>query len=227
MELTPVTNEVRSVGTTDCLRESVQHTYDELSTRLEAACQVTAAPDHSRRGCPPIDLLCACVAQHLHAVDEVLLPCVPMHRDSHDFRAAQHEVEVQLAHVKAHEFGSSYETGHSWSQVWADVREALEALQQQEEAMVAQLREMLSDDELQKMTDELEHREPREPTRPHPYLPHTGAAGQAMRRVMRLVDGFWDEADGRYVPVTPRPARRPPGRVSQYLMGNPRFDDEE
>jgi len=215
------------MGTTECLKESVQHTYDDLAARLEAACQVTVAPDHSRRGCPPIDMLCACVAQHLHAVDEVLLPCVPMHRDSHDFRAAQHEVEIQLAHVKAHEFGSTYETGHSWSQVWVDVRDALEALQREEEAMIARLGEMLSDDELRTMTDELERREPREPTRPHPYLPHTGTPGQVMRRVMRMVDGFWDEADGRYVPMAPHAPRKAPGRMGQYLMGNPRFDEEE
>ena len=215
------------MGTTDCLKESVQHTYEALSARLEDACHVTVAADHSRRGCPPIDMLCACVAQHLHAVDEVLLPCVPMHRDSHAFRAAQHAVEVQLAHVKAHEFGSTYETHHSWSEVWSDVRRALEALQREEEAMIERLRDMLDDAELQKMTDELQRREPREPTRPHPYLPHTGTPGQVMRRMMRMVDGFWDEADGRYVPVAPHPERKPPGRLSQYLMGNPRFDEED
>jgi hypothetical protein len=215
------------MGTTACLRESVQHTYDDLHGRLEAACEVTAAGDHSRRGCPPIDMLSACVAQHLHAVDEVLLPCLPMHRDTHDFRAAQHEVEVVLAHVKAHEFGSTYEHTFSWSAMWSDVRDAMTALQHEEEALVARLYEMLDDEELVKMTAELARREPREPTRPHPYLPHTGAAGQAMRRVMRVVDGFWDEADGRYVPVAPRAPRKAPGRLAQYLMGNPRFDDEE
>lgn len=214
------------MGTTDCLKESVQHTYDSLATRLEAACQVTAAADHSRRGCPPIDMLCACVAQHLHAVDEVLLPCLPMHHDTHDFRAAQHEVEVVLSHVKAHEFGSTYEHSFSWPAMWGDVREAMTALQREEEAMVARLGEMLPDNELQAMTDELERREPYEPTRPHPYLPHTGTPGQVMRRVMRMVDGFWDEADGRYVPVAPRPARKAPGLLSQYLMGNPTFDEE-
>jgi hypothetical protein len=111
--------------------------------------------------------------------------------------------------------------------MWGDVRAAMEALQREEEAMIARLHDMLDDGELMRMTEELERREPREPTRPHPYLPHTGAAGQTMRRVMRVVDGFWDEADGRYVPVAPHAPRKAPGRLSQYLMGNPRFDDEE
>ena len=215
------------MGTTDCLSASVQHTYADLGERLEEACQVVGSADHSRRGCPPIDMLCACVAQHLHAIDEVLLPCLPMHRDTHDFRAAQHRIEIALAHVKAQEYGSTYEHGSSWSATWGDVREAMTLLQREEEAMVARLREMLDDAELQKMTDELMRREPYEPTRPHPYLPHMGAAGQAMRRVMRWVDGFWDEADGRYAPVPPRAPRKAPGAMKQYLMGNPRFDDEE
>jgi hypothetical protein len=215
------------MGTTDCLKESVQRTYDGLTERLEAASHVTASADHSRRGCPPIDMLCACVSQHMHAVDEVLLPCMPMGRDTHDFRAAQHEVEVVLSHIKAHEYGSSYETSFSWPKVWGDARAAMDALRREEEALIARLCEMLDDNELHKMTDELERREPREPTRPHPYLPHTGAPGQVMRRVMRMVDGFWDETEGRYVPTPPRPERKAPGLIKQYFMGNPRFDEED
>lgn len=215
------------MSTTQCLKESVQRTYDGLGERLEAACQVTCDPDHSRRGCPPIDMLCACVSQHLHAVDEVLLRRLPTQRDTRDFRAAQHRAEVALAHVKGHEFGSSYDIGFSWERIWGEVRGAMDALQREEERLIGQLSQMLDDGELHQMTDELERREPREPTRPHPYLPHTGPAGQMMRRVMRVVDGFWDEADGRYVPTAPHPARKEPGRMKQYLLGNPRFDDEE
>jgi len=215
------------MGTTDCLKESVQRTYDELVERLDAATHVTASPDHSRRGCPPIDMLCACVSQHLHAVDEVLLPCLPMHADTHDYRAAEHELSVVITHVQAHELGSSYETGFSWSQVWHDVLDAMAALRREEEMLVARLCEMLDDDELQKMTDEMARKEPHEPTRPHPYLPHTGAGGQMARRVMRVIDGFWDEADGHYVPKPTRPARKKPGLIAQYFMADPRFDDEE
>jgi hypothetical protein len=215
------------MGTTECLKESIQHTYDDLSDRLEAACHVTASADHSQRGCPPIDMLCACVSKHMHAIDEVLLPCLPVHKDTHDFRAAQHHMDVVLSHVKAHEFGSTYETGFSWPHVWDGVLDAMVSLRREEEAIVLRLGEMLDDEELQQLTAELQRREPREPTRPHPYLPHTGTPGQVMRRVMRMVDGFWDEADGRYVPVAPRPARKEPGLLKQYFMGNPHFDKED
>lgn len=215
------------MGTTDCLKESVQRTYDGLAERLEAASHVAASPDHSRRGCPPIDMFCACMSQHLHAVDDVLLPCLPMHADSHDFCAAEHEMALVLTHVKAHEFGSTYETGFAWSQMWDDALEAMVALRREEERLVMHLCEMLDDDELQKMTDELERREPHEPTRPHPFLPHRGGRGQVARRLMRVVDGFWDTAEGRYVPEQPRPARKPPGLIAQYFMADPRFDEKE
>ncbi|WGL51456.1 hypothetical protein P5P86_16000 [Nocardioides sp. BP30] len=213
------------MGSTECLKESVQRTYDGLADRLDAAAQVTCSADHSRRGCPPIDMLCACVSQHLHAVDEVLLPCLPMQRDTHDYRAAEHEMAIVLSHVKAHEFGSSYETGFSWSRVWDAVLDAMVALRREEEAVVLRLGDLLNDDELRTMTDQLEHREPYEPTRPHPYLPHRGTGGQVARRVMRVVDGFWDATEGRYVPAPVKVVRKPPGRVSQYFMGNPRIGD--
>jgi len=215
------------MGTTDCLKESVQHTYDDLAERLDVASKVAASPDHSRRGCPPIDMLCASVSQHLHAVDDVLLPCLPMHHDTRDYRAAEHEMSVVLSHVKAHEFGSTYETGFSWSRVWDDVLDAMVALRREEETLVTHLCAMLEDDELRKMTEEMERKEPREPTRPHPYLPHSGAGGQMARRVMRVVDGFWDTTEGRYVPEPPKRERKKPGLIAQYFMADPRFDDEE
>lgn len=215
------------MGTTDCLRESVQHTYGGLDERLDAASQVTGSPDHSRRGCPPIDLFCACMSQHLHAVDDVLLPLLPMRQDTHDYRAAEHAMAVVLTHVKGHEFGSTYETGFSWSRMWDDAREAMVAVRREEERLVMRLTTMLSDAELEQMTAELAREEPREPTRPHPYLPHTGGGGQVARRLMRVVDSFWDTAEGRYVPDRPRRARKRPGLLAQYLMADPRFDEEE
>lgn len=215
------------MGSTECLKESVQRTYDGLAERLDAACHVTASPDHSRRGCPPIDMLCASVSQHLHAVDEVLLPSLPAHHDAHAYRAAEHQMSIVLSHVKAHEFGSSYETGFAWSRVWDDVLEAMAALRREEETIVLRLGDVLGDDELHKVTEKMQSKEPREPTRPHPYLPHKGPGGRMARRVMRVVDGFWDTTEGRYVPVPEHPVRKPPGRVSQYFMGNPRFDTED
>jgi hypothetical protein len=215
------------MGTTECLKESVEHTYDGLTQRLEAARQICAESTLSRRGCPPIDMLCACVSQHLHAVDEVLVPCLPVTRDTHDYRAAEHEMAIVLSHVKAHEFGSTYETSFSWSNVWEDVLDALVALRREEEALVTRLGEALSDEELEKMTAQLEQAEPREPTRPHPYLPHRGVRGNWARRLMRTVDAFWDATEGRYIPERKRAPHKKPGLIGQYFLADPRFDEKE
>ena len=65
------------------------------------------------------------------------------------------------------------------------------------------------------------------PSRPHPYAPHTGVAGQVSRRVMHAVDAFWDTTEGRMVPEPERRERGKPGKFAQYFLADPRFDEEE
>ena len=47
------------------------------------------------------------------------------------------------------------------------------------------------------------------------------------RRVERVADSFWDAVEGRYVPEPVRVAKKEPGLIGQYLLGDPRFDEEE
>jgi hypothetical protein len=212
------------MGTTDCLKMSIQHTHDGLAERLDAARSVIARPEETRRGCPPIDLFCVDASRHLHAVDEVLLPSA---RVDGDYRAAEHTLGVVLTHLKAHEFGSTYEKGFDWSQGWGEVEDALSGYRTEEDAMVDWLTESLPDERLTMLTERLELAERRGPTRPHPYLPHIGMAGRMARRVERVADSFWDAVEGRYVPEPERPAKKEPGLIGQYLLADPRFDEEE
>lgn len=213
------------MGTSDCLKMSIQRTHDGLVERLDAARSVVARPEETRRGCPPIDLLCVDASRHLHAVDQVLLPAA---RADGEYRAAAHALGIAVTRVKAHEFGSIYEKGLKWTWVWDELGTALAAYRSQESAMVEWLSGSLPDERLEKLTERLERAELTEPTRPHPYLPHAGMAGRMARRVERVADSFWDAVEGRYVPEPPeRPARKEPGLVWQYLLGDPRFDEEE
>jgi hypothetical protein len=41
------------------------------------------------------------------------------------------------------------------------------------------------------------------------------------------VDAFWDSTEGRMLPERERPPRKPPGLFSQYLLADPRFDEDE
>jgi hypothetical protein len=67
--------------------------------------------------------------------------------------------------------------------------------------------------------------ETRGPTRPHPYLPHTGFVSLVARRLWAMADRFWDSAEGRVIPQPVRPVpHRHDSLVSQYLVGDPHFD---
>lgn len=217
-------SEVRPMGTSDCLKISIQHTHDGLAERLDAARQVIARPEETRRGCPPIDMFCARASQHLHAVDHVLLPSA---RAREDYCAAEHRLGVLLTHVKAHEFGSTYERGFSWPGVWGEVDDALAGYRAEEELLVDTLTASLSDEALEAMVQRMAEVEPTEPTRPHPYLPHQGVVGRMARQVERVADAFWDAVEGRYVPEREHAPKKTPGRWGSYVLGDPRFDEEE
>lgn len=214
------------MGASTRLKDSVQHTYDGLAVRLEDARRTCSGPEPPRRGCPPIDMFCCGVSQHLHAVDEVLLPRAPR-AQVHAEQVAAHRLEIELAHVKAHEFGSTYEQSFPWPRIWDDVADAMRTQRETEERLVELLTESLPDEEIDRLAARMAEVEPREPTRPHPYVPHRGIGGWLARRAMRMADGFWDTVEGRSVPERPRPARKAPGLIGQYFLADPRFKEEE
>jgi len=218
--------------TTTALQETLQHKHEELSGRLAAARTMTGRPELSRRGCPPIDLFLAGTSKHLHAIDAVMLPEVRSRCDDgsalvRDYLTNARQLEVVLAHVKAHEFGSSWETHFDWEKVWGDVDRTMAAEWEIEHRMADILVAQLPDEEVGDLAERLETTEERAPTRPHPYLPHTGAAGRVARGMMRIADSFWDAVEGRFVPETERKRRKRPGLIGQYLLADPRWDDGE
>ena len=216
--------------TTTALSDTLQHTHDELSGRLAVARTMTTRPEQSRRGCPPIDLFLAGASKHLHAVDAVLLPAVRSRgEDGSDlvrrYLPTARQLEVVLAHVKAHEFGSAWETHFDWGKVWGDVDSAMAAEWDVERHMAEHLAARSTDEELADLATRLERTEARAPTRPHPYLPHTGPGGGLARGLMRLADSFWDAVEGRFVPETEHKPRKRPGLIGQYLLADPRFEE--
>lgn len=220
------------MGTTDVLRRSIRQTHEQMGERLEAARAMEAPPERPRDGHERIDAFLATTSKHLHAVDAVLLrPAgkrVPDGRTLvHDYLHAARELEVVLAHVKAHEYGSVYETPYSWPAVWADVDAAVDGHRSREQALADRLTEALPDPELERLADRLRDAELGAPSRPHPYAPHTGLLGLVTRKVMHTADRFWDTVEGRMVPEPAPVPKEPPGRLAQYLLADPRFDEEQ
>lgn len=216
----------------DPLRSTVQHTHDSLAARLGSASAGVATPGEPRKAYEAIDTFLAVASKHLAAVDAVLLPAAGRHLPDggqvvHDYLQAARELEVVLAHVKARAYGSVFETGFHWDDVWDDVREALAAHRVAETDLAGQLSEALDARALDRLTERLHAAEPVAPTRPHPYAPHTGLAGLVARKVLHAADSFWDAVEGRMAPTPERPRRREPGLVAQYFLADPRFDADE
>ncbi|MBZ5740722.1 hypothetical protein [Nocardioides mangrovi] len=220
------------MGTTDVLRSSIRVSHSQMGERLGAARAMGAPPEQPRAGHERIDVFLATTSKHLHAVDAVLVPQARKEVPDgaalvHDYLRSTKDLEVVLAHVKAHEYGSVYETSFRWSEVWSEVDVALTDHHRHEEVLGDRLSVTLDDTDLEDLTRRLWNAELVAPSRPHPYTPHTGMLGLVARKVMHTADRFWDAVEGRMVPEPrPEPKKRP-GRVAQYFLADPRFDEEE
>ena len=215
----------------DPLHSHILFTQEHLAARLERASAMLHTPDQPRKAAEHIDTLLADTAKHLGAVDAVLLPAVRHRlpdgaRLVHDYLHAARELELALAHVKAREYGSAYDAGRSWKAVWADVGAAMAHQHEAERGLADALAPTMEAPNLTALADQLHAAAVAAPSRPHPYAPHTGLPGSVARRVLHLVDSFWDTTEGRMVPEPVRPPHGPPGRLTQYLLADPRFDEE-
>ena len=224
--------EVRTMGTRSVLHDAIQQAQQRVRTRLEAVRVVASPADRPREGYERLDTFLAETSRHLHAVDAVLLLAVrqrvPDGRSLvHDYLRSAKELEVVLVHVKAHEYGSVYETPYSWDDVWSELDRALADHQRHEQVLGDLLTRVLDDEELGRLGRRLRQVEPTAPSRPHPYTPHAGLPGLLGRRVMGVADRFWDTVEGRMYPEPAPKPKKPPGLLAQYFLADPRFDEEE
>ena len=132
------------MNTADVLRRSVEHTHQNLAARLEGARTTAPTLAQPRKPYEDIDTFLAMASKHLGAVDAVLLPAVRKNVREHghlvhDYVHAEKELEIALAHVKARAYGSTYEAGHAWQEVWSDVDATLSGHRRAELALAGAL----------------------------------------------------------------------------------------
>lgn len=214
------------------LLHSVEETHRTLLGRLDVASGMVTTPGQPRKGFEHTDTFLAATCRHLNAVEQMLVPAVRKHLPdgrqlTHDYVHTSRRLELALATVKAREYGSVYAIRLPWPELWREVRDQLEAQYRLERSMAVRLSEVLPGPDLMTLTDRLYRSELTSPTRAHPYIPHLGMGGKVARRVMRTVDSFWDTAEGRMVPEPARPPHKRPGLLTQYLLADPRFDEDE
>lgn len=213
------------------LVDSTEQTHRTLSALLDAAAAMENVPGEPRKGFEHTDVFLAATSRHLNAVEAVLLPAahkhVPDGSDAvHAYVRACKELETALVTAKAREYGSAYAANRHWADIWAAVRDRMDRLREVERDLVDRLSDTLDQPGLGELTERLHRAERDAPSRPHPHAPHLGLRGRLARRALHTVDAFWDTAEGRMIPEQPRPERKKPGLMEQYLLADPRFDEE-
>jgi hypothetical protein len=188
-------------------------------------------PGEPRKGFEKADTFLATTSRHLNAVESVVLPVAQkrIHDDDlvHDYVRASKDLELALFNAKAREYGSAYAVTMRWPEIWDAVRTSLEHERELEHALAERLSDELEPDELDELVEHLEHAEPDAPSRPHPHAPHLGMKGRVARRLLHTVDSFWDTAESRMVPEKEHAERKKPGLLGQYILADPRFDEDE
>jgi hypothetical protein len=213
----------------DSLFLTVESTQRFLELRLEDARRPHREPG-PRDGHAGTDAFLAATSRHLAAVEAVLVPAarrVLLHSDvtvKHYLTAAR-RLERTLALVKARLYGEAHAVTLSWPGLWSLVARQLAEHNVLESELVQLLTEYDDPDHLDGLARRIFDAETRGPTRPHPYLPHTGPWGLVARRLWAMADRFWDAAEGRTIPQPVRPLpRRHDSLLWQYLVADPRFD---
>jgi hypothetical protein len=214
----------------DSLFLTVESTHRRLQERLDEALAPHRDPGRPRDGHSSTDAFLAATSRHLAAVEAVLLPTLCRTVPDGDVLARQYlqaarHLERTLSLVKARVYGEAHAVHMSWSRLWAVAKEQLTEHNRLEQEMVEKLIEHDDPEHLDGLARKVFDAETRGPTRPHPYLPHTGFLSLVARRLWAMADRFWDHAEGRVIPEPVHPVRhRHDSLMSQYLVGDPHFD---
>lgn len=212
------------------LEQTIQATHESIGGRL-AEVRAPDNGDGARETHRTTDAFLAATSRHLAAVDEVLVPAVQATgpdggRLATEYLAAARHLESDLCLVKARLYGEAHAVRLSWPELLQVTHEDLSRHDELETALGALLLAAdTGDADVDDLAQQMFRAELRAPTRPHPYLPHTGRFGKVARRLWAVADRFWDNAQGRMVPEPTRPAHhRHDSLMAQYLVADPHFD---
>jgi len=215
----------------EALRHAVLGSHDVMSEMLEAAATPRACGKEPRRARQLADTFLVTACRHLAAVDDALLPVARRRLDGGRQMVTAYvlhtrQIERTLRSVKACLYGDANASKLKCSELWQRLRRLLDEHDIQERAIVDQLIQTLSEREMNDLATKFLRIERRSPTRPHPFSPHAGFAGRMSKRVWSVVDGFFDQAEGRVIPY-PQPTRHPSSDslLTGYVLGTPRFAD--
>lgn len=208
---------------------TIDATHQALQQRLDRATG-TARRSRPRDGYAWTDAFLSSASRHLAAADEVLVPAARRRlpdgaQQAKSYLHQARRLEQEIAFLKARAYGQVNAFRVPWTEVWDGIGRELLEHNRLERALVEDLAAVMDDAECDALAGRLYHAEVKAPTRAHPNLPHTGAAGRVTHRVWAVADRFWDTVEGRIVPQVVRPhAHSHDSLMAQYLLGEPLLD---
>lgn len=215
----------------DSLALTVEATQRSLAERLGEALAPHQDPQRPRESYAAIDTFMAACSRHMAAVEAVLVGPVRQSVPSGTALAEEYldiarQFEQTLSLVKARLYGEAHAIHLRWPELWDVVAAQLAEHNRLERRLVEEL--IRHDDPLRVagLAQRLFNAETHAPTRPHPWLPHTGLLSPVARRIWAIADRFWDIAEGRVIPEPVRPhPHRHDSLIAQYLVADPKFDE--
>jgi hypothetical protein len=181
-----------------------------LAELLEQATRRGGSPGKPGESRMNTDRFLAETSRHAAATAGVLLPAVRRQltaggAEVREFVRECKKLERRLVKAKAKQYGQAQTVHEPWASVWAGVRDQLEGTLRAERRLVAMLSEHLDTPTETRLRHRFAAASGSSQTRPHPHLPHTGAAGRLARLLCSKLDVLWDELEGRVTSQAPAP----------------------
>jgi hypothetical protein len=211
---------------TSLLESALESEHQRIQALAEDARTVVPVADEPRIRYRLTDTFSTTLSRHLAAIEDVLLPeakraTADGQKRTREYVRDARQLEATLHRLKGRLYGDG--TTHiDWDSLWSELAAELAEHATHEDTLVHDLSSSLTDAEAERLIERLISAEERAPTRPHPYTPHTGILGRLARRLWRIADSFWDEAEGRLIPRREaEPPAHPDSLMHRYFTGAP------
>ncbi len=205
------------------LERVVLDAHAQIHAQLDAAQTLSARVDDPRRATRECDRLVALLSQHLAAVEDVVYSSarrrVPdgKHRVAEEAHVSR-ELERYVHELLGSFYGDGQARGIDRRDIWAELRALLDEHEAGESRLLADL--TIARDDEASLVAAFESAVERAPTRPHPFIRHSGPLARWEHRVAAVADRALDEMDNRAVPRKHREPADPTTLWARYLLGS-------
>ncbi len=204
------------------LERVVLDAHAQIRVLMDAARAASPQVDDPRRATPACDQLIALLSQHLAAVEDVVYATARHRLPDGRHRVAQEahvtrELERYVHLLLGSYYGDGQARGVDRAEIWDELQALFDEHAAGERRLLADLT-LSAEVEISRVMD-FEAAVERAPTRPHPFIKHSGRLARWEHRMWAAADRALDEMDNRAVPHKHREPADPTTPWSRYLLG--------